>query len=324
MRKKGISIFLVIISAIALLCCAFSVYAVAKPKISYLAYLVGDRYIHVIDLSSFKEANKIPLGSAGSDMVFLPEKSTAYIAQPLSGIVSIMDVKKQKIVEKLKVGITCNNLAVTRTGKELIVTNLNGRNSVGIFSTLTMKMTGKALVGLNPRQVAISQDDKMAYVINSGARTVSCIRMSDRKVMGDLPVGYNPIDIKVSPDNDAVLVSCLNSDDLYVIGVKDFALKKRVADLGRPWGIEFSPWSNYVYLASYENNCIMVIDRKSWKVVRTIPLSASPTMLALRPDGDYMIVALEGGRLHSLRLTDFQVEKKIRIGERINDLVIGR
>ena len=72
-------------------------------------------------------------------------------------------------------------------------------------------------VGVEPRAIAITPDNKKVYVTNMVSGTVSVINASTYKVVKVIPVGTEPFGCALTPDGSKLYVANFSSDNVSVI-----------------------------------------------------------------------------------------------------------
>lgn len=144
-----------------------------------------------------------------------------------------------------------SSIALTADNRYLLMANRSSK-SVSIFEVKnaqghdTQKKLAEVTVGTEPRYVAISPDDKYAYVSNAVSGTVSVLSLqgSSSKLMYTIPVG------------------------------------------SEPRGLATTPNGSYIYVANHSSKSISEIDTSRWKVTRTITVAGNPMAVAITNDGD--------------------------------------
>ncbi len=125
-------------------------------------------------------------------------------------------------------------IAMSRTGR--LVWSVNpADDSVSVIRTDTNKVLAKIPVGDEPQSVALSANDKFAYVANAAAGTVTVIRIRNADpdrwdadvdddegfgVRGTLPTGAEPWNVVSSPDGRRVFVANSGQDTITVIDAR--------------------------------------------------------------------------------------------------------
>jgi YVTN family beta-propeller protein len=92
-------------------------------------------------------------------------------------------------------------IAVTSDDSKIVVVNpLNGTVTILNVAGDANQKIAEVQVGVEPQTVAISNDDKFAYVTNQGSNTVSKIDLTTNTKVADIPVGVEPYGIALTPD----------------------------------------------------------------------------------------------------------------------------
>ncbi len=86
-----------------------------------------------------------------------------------------------------------------------------------MINTATNTVIATVRVGGTPTQVAVSPDGTLAYVTNSGSKSVSVINTATNTVIATVGVGRTPTQVMVSPDGSRVYVANTGSKSVSVI-----------------------------------------------------------------------------------------------------------
>jgi YVTN family beta-propeller protein len=90
--------------------------------------------------------------------------------------------------------------------------------------------------------------------------------------------------VVVSPDGRHVFVSAGRGRFVAILDAEAMVLRQQISDVGaRPWGIGLSRDGKYLYTANGPSNDVAVIDVAAGKVVRRVPVGASPWGIAVAP-----------------------------------------
>ena len=98
-------------------------------------------------------------------------------------------------------------IAITSDDSKVVVVNpLN--NSISIINVAgdANQKTAEVPVGIEPQSVAISNDNKLAYVTNQGSNSVSVVDLSTNSEVTKIPVGVEPYGIALTPDGKRAYV----------------------------------------------------------------------------------------------------------------------
>src|SRR5262249_870253 len=85
----------------------------------------------------------------------------AYVANALSGFVSVLSIAEQRVIRKVKVGVEPRGVVLTPNGKKLYVAN-SVSNSVSVIDTQNDEVVATVEIpesaGSNPRALAVTND----------------------------------------------------------------------------------------------------------------------------------------------------------------------
>jgi YVTN family beta-propeller protein len=191
------------------------------PK--YVAVTPDNRYIlatnwcsydlSVIDRVSFKEVQRVSLGSYPRGIVVNPESTVAYVAVMGSSDIARVDLGSFAVGWFRGVGSAPRHVVLDPTGRYLYAT-LNGESHVIKLDTTTGNVVARVETGSQPRSMAISGDGTALYVVNYRSNTVSKLRASDMAVVQTVNTGSNPIGITFEPETHRVWVACYSGEIL--------------------------------------------------------------------------------------------------------------
>src|SRR2546426_1475793 len=123
-----------------------------------------DDSITVFDVSSDTPAklDEIKVGKEPNSVAIHPDDTRAYVANTVSGTVSIVDLDKLKVIDKFRVGTEPMALALSPNGTRLYVAN-SASNNLMVFDTTPDTPQLVATVDLSPfgtapRAIAVTND----------------------------------------------------------------------------------------------------------------------------------------------------------------------
>jgi len=177
--------------------------------------------------------------------------------------------------------------------------SLTNRNSVAVFDTRPpFDLLTQIPAGFSPQQVAISADDRYAYVTNTGTHSVSRIDIRMGTVT-EFPVGFGAFEEAITPNGNLLFLSSAASDSVYVVNTTTDP--PTVIDTIRVgsgptsvYGMAVTPNGDRLYAAakSGPRNYLAVIDTMSLSVVGEVdPVCGdTPYELAITPNGAFAYV----------------------------------
>jgi DNA-binding beta-propeller fold protein YncE len=154
----------------------------------------------------------------------------------------------------------------------------------------------------------------LAYVVNSGAASVSLIDLSSQKELRVIPMLREPHHLALSPDGKSLLVGDTVGNEMFFFDPATAALQKRlpVAD---PYQLGFSPNGKFLVVNGLARNQIDVYDAATMQLLKRFPMASMPSHLDYSPDSSRVFVSLQGAdSLVAIDLNKFDVLWKVKIG----------
>ncbi|HTI81453.1 MAG TPA: YncE family protein [Acetobacteraceae bacterium] len=154
----------------------------------------------------------------------------------------------------------------------------------------------------------------LAYVVNSGAASVSLIDLSSQKELRVIPMLREPHHLALSPDGKSLLVGDTVGNEMFFFDPATAALQKRlpVAD---PYQLGFSPNGKFLVVNGLARNQIDVYDAATMQLLKRFPMASMPSHLDYSPDSSRVFVSLQGtDSLVAIDLTKLDVLWKVKIG----------
>jgi len=142
---------------------------------------VRDREIDVLDFSNgtLSLSTRIPVSGNPEKMILNRSQSKLFVVAANSDELIIIDTNANQVIASV--------------------------NTTAPFGVLGFRNVPK---GSNPNSVALSPDEKTAYVTNGGTNSVAVVTMFDGYpfVIGLIPTGWYPNSVSVSPDGSTLYV----------------------------------------------------------------------------------------------------------------------
>jgi YVTN family beta-propeller protein len=168
-----------------------------------------------------------------------------------------------------------NNITKNRDGSLLYIANIDV-NTVSVLDTKQNKVIAEIPVGREPRQLALSPDDRVLYVTCMFDNKVDIIDTADKKVTGSVPVGIEPFGVVVNRDGSQVYVANYRSSTVSVIDAEERKVTGTINVEERPRGLAMTAEGNKLYVTHYLSGHISVINTEENQVKKVIALSPSP------------------------------------------------
>lgn len=133
----------------------------------------------------------------------------------------------------------------------------------------------------------------LAFVLNSGAASISLIDMSTQKELRRIPALREPHHWALSPDGKSLVVGDSSGNALLLFDPDTGALQRRVT-VADPYQLGFSPDGKFLVVNGLARNQVDVYDARDFHLVKRFPIRSMPSHLAFSPDSGRVFVTLQG------------------------------
>ncbi len=183
-----------------------------------------------------------------------PDGATAYVCLSTSNALALVDLKTEKMLARIPVGVAPYDVELASNGNTAYVSNWGGRRPAE--KDRTSNSAGTPVV-IDDRGIA-------------STGTVSVLDLAERKGVAQIVVGLHPAQMVISRGADRLYVANANSDTVSVIDISSRAAPRIVQtidcrpDAGLPFGsasnaLALSDDGRMLYVANGGNNAIAVI-----------------------------------------------------------------
>lgn len=295
----------------------------------YVANNGGDN-VRTIDTATNQLVGApIPVGMGPSAVAITPDGRRAYVANSLSGDVSVIDTAtgSSAIGGRIAVPGLPFGVAISPDGRRAYVANL-GDASVTVIDTSTNAVVGAPIaVGEGPEGIAVSPDGSRVYVVNRTSGNISVIDTATNRVLGPpITIGKEPIGIALTPDGSRAYVPLSDSGSVMAIDLASGSPLGDPIPVGpRPGAVAITPDGRRAYVANVGGASVSVVDIAANSVVGApIPVGQTPVGITIAPDGKRAYVANEGSSDVSVidLSTNQPVGEPIDVGERVYALAV--
>ena len=310
--------------------CAAGLFALSLSASAQSLLVVNqqDSDISLIDPVSGRETARISEntpGVHGHEIATSPDGKTAWL--PIYGNTGVgkpgldghemlvIDVPSHKVVAHVDFGHGVRpHLPVLDATHGLLYVTTELDKSVTIVDAKTNHIVGTVPTGqAESHMLAISHDGRLGYTANVGPGTVSVLDLLGRKTLAVIPVvtsqgGWGVQRISISPDDRSVFTADQTEPRLAVIDTATKRVTSWVTLPGLGYGSAVTQNGRWLLIALPRKDAVAVVDLRSMKVARTIPVAANPQAVLIRPDGRVAYVSCAGaGKVAAIDLADWHV-----------------
>ena len=158
-------------------------------------------------------------------------------------------------------------------------------------STKTLSVVGVAPVGMVPKYVAVTHNDKYVIATNWCSWTVSIVDEATHHLVITIPVGAYPRGIAVSPDSRLAYVAIMGSDVIDVINLSTFKIVGQIGGLYNVRHVVIDPQNpDILYASLNQPGDVVKIDRLTGKILAEVHTGSDCRSLAISTDGTAIYV----------------------------------
>jgi len=249
----------------------------------------------------------------------------AFITNEKDNTVSVLDVKKMKVIDTVKVGQRPRGIIISNDGR-LVLICASDDDRVEVRDVETMKLKYILPSGPDPELMVLSPDDSVLYIANEDDAMVTVVDMADKMIIDDIPVGVEPEGMGLT-NNGKVLVNTSETTNMaHFISTDNLEIFENVLVDQRPRVAMFTPDDSEVWVSAEIGGTVKVINPEDRKVSHTINFeipgvneeSIQPVGVRHTKDGKFTFVALgPANRVAVIDQKTKEIIKYLLVGQRV-------
>ncbi len=292
-----------------------------RPTVDLNAYFIlalnNEPNISVIDpLSGFggsKLYTLVVLNSPGEDWVLSRDNKRLYVSMPAVNQVAVIDVPSWKVIANVDAGVKPSRLVLQLDGRYLWVGNdaaAENESGVTVIDTVTTNPLRSITTGLGHHEIALNDNDSIAFVTNKTTGTLSVIDIRRLEVVKQTGGGSQPAAIAYSSLSKAAYVVYEGDGSIAVIGGAKHDLLARLQGQPGLRSIRISPDGRYAFALNTSKSTVHVIDLSSNRVIQSIATGPGADQIAFTRQFAYIRSAASEA-VSMIRLADLGKEASI-------------
>ncbi|MBT5048165.1 MAG: beta-propeller fold lactonase family protein [Rhodospirillaceae bacterium] len=246
----------------------------------------------------------VEAGSASSQH---PASPKVYVPIGDANQVLVIDPKTDKIIGAVSGTDAAHGLAGVPVRDLLIVGSYAESDATGPAKPQ----------GISEDEHASHHPKKSKNLVNTkdSKSFVTIVKAADRRVLRRIAVPGAVHHVAITPDGLNAIVTHPNSNEIGVIDLRTFQLKKRILTGDTPNYVVTAPDSNTVYVSNAGNNTVSEVDLDAGIVRRNFVVGESPEHLILSADGRRLFVAnADGGTVSEIATGSGALVRTLTIG----------
>ena len=187
------------------------------------------------------------------------------------------------------------------------------RSFVYRIDTSTWEIDAAYRVGVVPKVVEVTPDNKYVLVTNWCSYDLSIISIASQKVVKTLKVGAYPRGIAISNDSQFAYVVQMGGAVIHKINLNTF--ERELLNIGtNPRAVVLSPDNSMLYATLNSSGRVVAMDLTTNKVVRSVRTGNTSRSLDISADGTALfVVNYTSDTVSKVRSSDFKVMQKIKV-----------
>ncbi|MHB1921674.1 MAG: bifunctional YncE family protein/alkaline phosphatase family protein [Chitinophagaceae bacterium] len=186
-----------------------------------------------------------------------------------------------------------------------------------------------------PLNMALSASGKYLAITNNGdgKQSVTLVDTKTEKILDDIPISESWLGLAFGQQDQYLYVSGGNDNIILRFLVwKGRLVKPDTLRLGAPWPNRISPAGlavddahHLLFVVTKEDSALYVVNLRTQKVWKRIPLPAEAYSCALSPRFPVLYISLWGGaRVLVVNTQSLKITAEIPVGSHPNDLVVSK
>ncbi|WP_158990276.1 gliding motility-associated C-terminal domain-containing protein [Mucilaginibacter sp. L196] len=244
---------------------------------AYIGCSDGSSTVTIINTTTNAIISTIPVSSSGEStgIVVSPDGTTLYVANYVTGTVSVVNIATSTVVAVIQVGSNPYGIAISPDGSKVYVA-FTYTSNISVIDTKTNNISANLILGSVP-DIAVSPNGNI-YVPISNLNNVSVLNPITNSVIAVIPVSASPGVIALSPDGTRAYVATGQSN-VSVINTSTNTVLSLISVGSNPEAICVSPDGYFVYVTNATSNNVSVINTSTNVVIATVKVGTSPISL---------------------------------------------
>jgi YVTN family beta-propeller protein len=244
-----------------------------EPNISVIDPLLG--------LGTSKLITLVMLESPGADWVLLGDGKKLFVTMPLAHRVAVIDTATWKVALNIDVEGEPTRLAVQPDGKYLwVASDAEQQGGVTVIDVASMQKVARIATGAGHHELAVTSDDRYAFVTNSQDGALSVIDIRQLKKVKDIRIGQRPSAIAFSSLSKAVYVTDEVDGTITVINAEKHEVMARLETRPGIKTVRIDPSGRYGFAANQKEDAVYIFDAATNRPLQTVTVEKGPDQIS--------------------------------------------
>jgi YVTN family beta-propeller protein len=233
----------------------------------------------------------VVLKKSGADWARTFDHKRLFVTMPLAGEVAVVDTDVFKVTGNVPAGKAPTRAVLQRDGRYLWVGNDTkdaATSGVTVVDAVALKPVAHVATGRGHHEIALSGDDRFAFVTNRDDGTVSVIDVARLAKVKDVKTGPVPISVAFSPLSQAVYVAAALEGKITVLDAARHEVLARIPAKPGLGPMRFSDDGRWGFVVNPGEHAVHVVDAGGNELAHTIPVDGKPYQVSFTPTYGYV------------------------------------
>lgn len=169
--------------------------------------------------------------------------------------------------------------------------NYNHPSVVVVYDTLEKSLTHRIDVGVIPKVLTVSPDERLVAVANWNSDDISIIRTDSMTVVKTIKVGLIPRGMEFTPNGEYLYVCNFGSSTLSKINVLALDVESTIKNVGyKPRDIVITKNGKFAYFSCFGDGMMRKLDLQTDEVTEKIKIGSEPRSVCMTRNNRYIFV----------------------------------
>lgn len=180
---------------------------------------------------------------------------------------------------------------------------------VVVYDTLVKSLVKRIDVGIIPKIIAVSPDEKLVFIANWNSYDISVISTENYQVIKTIEVGAIPRGVEFTPDGKYAYVCNFGGSTISKIDVAALEVINTISNVGiSPRDMVISSKGDYAYFSAYGDGYLRKLDLSTDEVVDKIKIGIQPRSVCMTNNNKYLfVVNYQNGTVDAVDLSEFKI-----------------
>ena len=233
----------------------------------------------------------VVLRKPGADWARSFDHKRLFVSMPRAGEVAVVDTDTFRVVTNVAAGKAPTRALLQRDGRYLWVGNdapAAADSGVTVIDTVKLEPVARIATGRGHHEIALSGDDRFAFVTNREDGTVSVIDVSRLAKVRDVKTGPVPISVAYSPLSRAVYVAGAKEGKITVVDAERHEVVARIAAKPGLGPMRFTDDGRFLLVVNPVEHAVHVVDAGGNVLAHTVPVDGKPYQVSFTPTYAYV------------------------------------